>query len=275
MARYVYLTVCGAVLAYFLVTNTALSRPIANINGPEANAAPVELATTTDASYNWSGYVADGGEYTAVSATWVVPESRYPSGASGAIAADATWVGIGGVHTRDLIQAGTQVLVDQTGATRYSAWYEVLPEVAQPVDLDVAPGDSVGVAVTYIGNDLWHISFVNNTTSERISLTVPYHSSFSSAEWVQEVPSLALPNGRASMPLTDFDRVTFTNAAVVEDGQTKSLVAAGAEPLRMQNRLGHTLAAPSVVSGTGDFSVVRGGAASVPPRRIHVIIIGN
>lgn len=274
MTRIVYLTALGAVLAYFLVANPALSRPVASVNGPEADAAPLVLATTTDASYNWSGYVADDGEYTAVSATWELPESRYPAGASGRIAADATWVGIGGVRTRDLIQAGTQALVDETGATQYSAWYEVLPAVAQPVDLDVGPGDSVSVAVTYVGHDLWHISFVNNTSSERLSLTVPYQSSFSSAEWVQEAPSLALPNGRASMPLTEFDRVTFANASVVEDGQAKTLVAAGAEPLRMQNRLGHTLAAPSVVSGASDFSVVRSDAASVPLRRVNIIIIG-
>lgn len=275
MARIAYAAALGALLAYLAVTNVALSRPIASINAPEADAAPVELASTTGASYNWAGYVDGGGEYTAVSATWVVPESRYPAGSTGEIAADAAWVGIGGVHTKDLIQAGTQALVDSTGATRYQAWYETLPQVAQPVDLAVGPGDSVSVAVTYLGQDLWHISFVNNSTGERLSLTIPYRSSFSSAEWIQEAPSLALARGRAAMPLSDFGRINFTNASVVEDGQTKTLLASGAQPLRMQNRLGDTLAAPSVVSDVDDFSVVRGDAVIVSPRKVHVIIIGN
>jgi len=278
MTRIASAAALGAFLAYLLVVNVALSRPLGeSINASDANADPVELATTTDASYNWAGYVADeGSQYTAVSATWTVPEAQYPTGSSADVAADATWVGIGGVETRDLIQAGTQALVDRSGNTQYQAWYEVLPQVSQPVDLDIEPGDSVSVAVTYAGGRMWHISFVDNTTNKQAAVDVPYDSSYSSAEWVQEMPSLAIGSrGHASMPLDAFGRVTFSNASTVADGEVQSLDASGAQPLKMQNGIGQTLAAPSVLSGADTFSVVRSDAASVAPRRVHVIIIGG
>src|SRR3989344_6800157 len=47
-----------------------------------------ELATSTGASYNWAGYVAEEGLYTAVSGTWVVSEVLPSEELSG----NATWV---------------------------------------------------------------------------------------------------------------------------------------------------------------------------------------
>ena len=62
-------------------------------------------ATSADTSRNWSGYAATGGKFTSVTGTWTVPQSN----GSANFGSDATWVGIGGVNTRDLIQAGTQL----------------------------------------------------------------------------------------------------------------------------------------------------------------------
>ncbi len=53
-------------------------------------------------SHNWSGYAAKSGTYTGVTGTWTVPVpgiNRTPG-------VGATWVGIGGVTSHDLIQAG-------------------------------------------------------------------------------------------------------------------------------------------------------------------------
>lgn len=55
-------------------------------------------------SHNWAGNLASGARFTGVSATWSVPPF-VPGSPAGA---DAAWVGIGGVQTTDLIQAGTQ-----------------------------------------------------------------------------------------------------------------------------------------------------------------------
>jgi|GEM_PF-3065116 len=70
--------------------------------------ASLALATSTSSSLNWSGYVARGGTYTEVYGSWVVPRVA-PS--TGTYAADATWVGIGGVRNQNLIQAGTQAII--------------------------------------------------------------------------------------------------------------------------------------------------------------------
>src|SRR5205807_743579 len=67
---------------------------------------PGTPASSASRSSNWSGYVANGGSFTAVTATWVVPQVSATS-----TGADATWVGIGGLNSRDLIQAGTQASV--------------------------------------------------------------------------------------------------------------------------------------------------------------------
>src|SRR6185503_10225868 len=67
---------------------------------------PSSAAITTDTSTNWSGYAATGGTYTSVTGTWTVPTvSATTAGA------DATWVGIGGINSTDLIQAGTEATV--------------------------------------------------------------------------------------------------------------------------------------------------------------------
>jgi len=219
---------------------------------------PTVLATTTDQSFNWAGYVAQGGVYTAVSATWVVPS--VDSGAAD-LAADATWVGIGGVSAADLIQAGTQELVDSDGGTHYEAWYELLPEVSQPVGLAVSPGDSVTVSIMQAGPGHWHIAFVNNTTNKQTSVDVDYDSSLSSAEWIEEMPAAA--SDRSFIPLDNFGTLSFSSAATVKDGQRISLSEAVALPVSMLNLQGEMLATPSLVGDNGSFSVVRSDVNSV------------
>src|SRR5438445_9051939 len=71
---------------------------------------PGTPASVTSSSSNWSGYAANGGTFTSVTATWTVPTVSATS--SGA---DATWVGIGGLTSNDLLQAGTQAMVDGSG----------------------------------------------------------------------------------------------------------------------------------------------------------------
>jgi hypothetical protein len=221
------------------------------------------LVARADASYNWSGYVAEGGYYTTVSGTWTVPEVQDTDMVLGA---DAAWVGIGGVETDDLIQAGTQTIV-QNGEVYYEAWYEKLPAASVPVPLRVRPGDTVTVSVAESRPGYWHISFVNHTTGRSHSFTTRYHSSHSSAEWVQEMPSLAAHRGGGFIPLTDFGSIVFTGARAVADGVSMTPEEAGAKPLAMFSLEGDALALPSVLGVDGaSFSVVRTDAAVIATR---------
>src|SRR5581483_8886647 len=150
---------------------------------------------------------------------------------NGSVGADAVWVGIGGVRSRDLIQAGTEEEVTPSGAFRDSAWIETLPQVSRTVPLVVHPGDSVSVSISQSGPDTWDVSFTNNTSGQTYQQTVTYHSSLSSAEWVIEAPS-----GRGGIaPLDNFGRVQITSAAAVKDGASVSLADAGAQPITMIN----------------------------------------
>lgn len=253
---------------YGILTGAVLLGPLTLPPAPSAPAHTLApLATSLEASYNWSGYAAVGGTYTSVSGSWVVPEV-HPTGDP--LAADATWVGIGGVITDDLIQVGTQGLVDSEGNTRYEAWYELLPAPSVPLPVAVAPGDSITAAVTLVGDDRWHIFLINNTTGRSHAMVVRYNSSLSSAEWVEERPSLA-HNG-AFLPLAQFDSVHFTEGRVVESGVSKTIAEAGAEPLRMMSLRGEPLAHPTVLHESGDsFSVARMGAqAPAPARLMHI-----
>ncbi|TMD61727.1 MAG: hypothetical protein E6I87_01855 [Chloroflexi bacterium] len=223
---------------------------------PVADAAPVR-----DVSSNWSGYAATGGTFTSVTGTWVVPQ---PAAAS--IGAEATWVGIGGVNTRDLIQAGTQTMVSN-GSVHYEAWIEMLPDSSQSVALTVRPGDSVTATITERTAGAWLISIKNNTTSQTYSNTVTYNSSKSSAEWIEEAPS----SGRSVVPLNDFGVITFTNGSTVKNGQNVTISGAGATSVTMINGTRQAIAQPSTLTSDGSsFSVTRTQApsnATTPQRR--------
>ena len=207
-------------------------------------------------SSNWAGYAAANGDYTAISSTWTVPQVT----AGSTSGADATWVGIGGERSHDLIQAGTEATV-ANGRVRYSAWIEMLPQVARTVPLTVRPGDRVNVAVAQQTDGTWLISFDNQTTGQQFQETELYTSSHSSAEWIEEAPS----SQRGILPLDNFGTVRFEAARAVVDGQTVSIAQAKSSPLTLVDRLGHPLATPSPLGADGSsFSVTRAAVAAAP-----------
>ena len=199
-------------------------------------------------SHNWSGYAATGGTFTAVTGTWTVPKPT----TDGNLASGATWVGIGGVRYRDLIQAGTEETVAGNGRARYDAWIEMLPRSSRTVPLTVNPGDSVTVSIANQGTDQWLVTLKNNTTGKSYQQTEQYSSSESSAEWVEEAPS----GGRRVLTLENFGTVQFTGASAVENGKSVDLAKSGARPISMIDNTGSVIAQPSKLDATGNgFSV--------------------
>src|SRR5216117_2190494 len=217
---------------------------------------PGTPASVTSSSSNWSGYAANGGTFTSVTATWTVPTVSATS--SGA---DATWIGIGGLSSSDLIQAGTQAMVDGSGTVEYSSWIEMLPAPSRNVPLSVSAGDSVTVTITQQSGNDWLIAMKNNTTNGTYNVTVQYDSSNSSAEWVQEAPSV----GRGLVSLDQFGAVQFSGASAVRDGKAMSLSALGAKAITMINAQGQPIAQPSTLSSDGSsFTIARTDATSTP-----------
>jgi len=214
---------------------------------------PQPRVPSQDVSANWSGYAATGGTYTGVSGTWSVPQFAPDSSAG----ADATWVGIGGVDTRDLIQAGTQQTVTGNGTTQYQAWVETLPQASHPVPLTVNPGDSISITIAQSpqAKNEWQVSYTNNTTGQTYQVTENYSSSMSSAEWIEEAPSAA--RGR-QIPLDNFGTISFSGGSTVKDGQTVDIADAGAKPITMVARSSRQTAKPSSLGADGaSFTVTQ------------------
>jgi hypothetical protein len=224
--------------------------------GPTTVTQPGTPASATSSSSNWSGYVVGGGIFTSVTGTWVVPNV-----AANASGADATWVGIGGLQSRDLIQAGTQAMVDGSGTVEYSSWIEMLPASSRIVPLSVTAGDSVTATITQRTATDWTIAMKNNTTGDTYNVTVQYSSSNSSAEWIQEAPSI----GRGLVSLDQFGTLQFSGASAVRDGKSMSLAALGAKAITMINGQGQAIAQPSTIGSDGSsFTVSRTDAPSTP-----------
>src|SRR5579859_422155 len=229
---------------------------VLTIGGVAGNTGPVSM------SRNWAGYAATGGSYTAVSGTWTVPEFS----ASSPTGLDATWVGIGGIGSRDLIQAGTQQQTSGAGHTQYSAWIETLPQPSRTVPLVIHAGDSISVSLSEQSRGNWLVSLTNNSTGQTYQDTVRYSSSNSSADWIEEAPSA----GRGGvLPLDDFGTITITGASAVKNGQNISLAASGARAIQLDSATHQRLASTSAVVADGSsFSVSRTSTPDTQPGRL-------
>jgi hypothetical protein len=175
--------------------------------------------------------------------------------------ADATWVGIGGVTSDDLLQAGTQATVDSSGQVTYSAWVEALPQASRTVPLDVNPGDAITVTLTQQAGGTWQVSILNQTTGQRYQRVVQYNSSLSSAEWVEEAPA-AVSAGVRIVPLDNFGQVQFQKGSATLNGRQVTIAQAGATPITMAGRGGQALAQTSALGADGSsFTVTRQAGA--------------
>ena len=213
--------------------------------------------TSINSSTNWSGYIAqNGANYTAINGSWIVPSVAQTTSFVG----DATWVGIGGVSASDLIQVGTQALVEND-QTVYEAWYEILPADSQVIPLTIKPGDSVHVSLSLqgSGSNEWLISFVDSTTGQSYQNTISYASSLSSAEWIEEMPTVSLGNFVArDFGLDNFGTISFTNSTATQNGNEYTIAQSGGQAVSMFNASNQVLATPSTLGLDGEsFSVTR------------------
>lgn len=254
LGKLLTITAIAAVIIAYIPTYLLISPVVASSPPPSVPINPV-ASGDINTSLNWSGYVSTGGTFTYVTGTWTIPQNKnssiVPNG-------DATWVGIGGVQGRDLIQAGTQSITDSTGQPNFQAWYELLPQYSQQIPITVNPGDSVTVTIGQQSSILWNISFADNTNSQKYQTTVRYSSSLSSAEWIQEMLSV----NRGLLPLDNFGNVNFTAGYAVKNGVKQSIAQSGAQAVTMVDSLGQILAEPSSLGSNGvSFAVNRTATA--------------
>jgi hypothetical protein len=171
--------------------------------------AAAQPAPQAQPSQNWSGYIGSNAYYSGVSALIQTPVAHGQQTTTSAV---ASWVGIGGTTSNDLIQAGVEV--DTSGpVAQYSAWIETLPQASRTVALQIGPGDWVFVDIHELAFDQWQVTIVDG--QQVFQRQIQYASSHSSAEWIVEDPSAA----RGLVPLAMVTGANFANMMAIANGQ--------------------------------------------------------
>jgi len=243
-----------------------------------AAAAPA-AASAASVSANWAGYVAlpkaAGGAFSSVSGSWTQPSVTCTAGRE---TFSAVWVGLGGYRESStaLEQIGTEADCSRSGKASYSTWYELIPAAPVSLALKSRPGDHMVASVTVKGHEAT-LRLRDLTTGTRYSLTRAVSAlDTSSAEWIVEAPSTCLSASSCeTLPLSDFDAVSFSSTSATIDGRTAPVLAPYWSDVELELRQGAgraddqgwrhagaesaaalVAATPSTLSGTqGAFSV--------------------
>jgi hypothetical protein len=159
-------------------------------------------------STNWSGYAADSGTYTSVSASWVEPTGHCTS----ATRYSSFWVGLDGFSSSTVEQTGTDT--DCVGGSpQYYGWYETYPNPSFSFGDTVNPGDTMSASVTYEGGSSFEYTLADETQGWSVSTQqTESGAALSSAEVITEAPCCTASGG--ILPLADFGTVNFSNSEV-------------------------------------------------------------
>ncbi|KAJ6104012.1 hypothetical protein N7523_010332 [Penicillium sp. IBT 18751x] len=167
-------------------------------------------------SSNWAGVVRESppasATYTAVSATFTVPEPTATDN-SGDLQAASVWVGIDGdTYSQAILQTGIDSYI-QNGEMSYDAWYEWYPNSAVNFDISLSAGDVIVASVKSSSPSKGVAIIENKSSGETATKTLTAPSSDATlggqnAEWIVE----DFNSGDSQIPFADFGTVTFTGA---------------------------------------------------------------
>jgi hypothetical protein len=196
-------------------------------------------------SQNWSGYAADGGTYTSVSASWVQPAGTCDGGSD---EYSSFWVGLDGYSSSTVEQTGTDTDCDG-GSPAYYGWYETYPNPSYSFGDTVNPGDTITATVTSQGNGYFEYTLADQTQNWSVSTQQSEpDAQLSSAEVIVEAPCCTDSGG--FLPLADFGTVNFSDSQV--DGSP--IGDAGPEQIIMVDSDGNQQDAVSALSDNENWS---------------------
>ncbi len=173
-------------------------------------------------SFNWSGYADTStttGEFTSVSASWVVPKVTCTT--EDRIASD--WVGLDGANNSTVEQDGT-VSQCYEGSAVYYTWYEMFPASEVIVGTGVKAGDHITASVKRSGTSYTLTVTDATTAGNNVSTTATCPASTcldESAEWIAERPAFT---NTGVVPLVQFAKTTF-KAAKATGGGTSGVIS--------------------------------------------------
>jgi len=165
-------------------------------------------------------------------------------------------VGIDGFNNSDLIQAGTEQ--DWWGgAAHYYAWWEILPAYETQLSTPtIHPGDTMVVSITQ-GSPDWTITVSDETSGQSETTLQPYSGLLTSAEWIQEAPTVGCCIARLAHDST----IDFTVATA--NGVSADLVPADSIEIVRHRKV---ISVPSSPDAAGNaFAVAYGDVPPPPP----------
>ncbi|AUG75096.1 hypothetical protein CFP65_0112 [Kitasatospora sp. MMS16-BH015] len=211
-------------------------------NGVAPHLAGTHGAVLHSTSSNWSGYAATGARFTSVSASWVQPAAT----CTGTSTWSSFWIGLDGDGSNSVEQTGSEVDCS-SGQPQYYAWYEMYP--AYPVNYSntVRPGDHFNSTITTNGSGSFTLTLTDSTQGWTRTVNKSLkNAALASAEIIAEAPS----SSSGVLPLTNFGKVSFTNATA--NGQAIGNFSPDAITMASGST---TKAATSGLSGGNAFSV--------------------
>jgi len=230
------------------------------IPGPTPSTKPgASVAIREWTSENWSGYALNGADLTHVTGSWHVPTVQTPTKKRHyrKNTFSASWVGIDGYGNSSLIQAGTeQDWLD--GKAFYRAWWEVLPAPETPIaSMTIHPGDHMTVSISK-GVPKWTITVTDTTTSQTYTTMQAYAGPMTSAEWIQEAPTI----GRHVATLAP-DSTAIFDAGTVNGANPGLINSEAGDMFKGRRHQISTSSAPD--SDTDGFAVAYGSVAPPAP----------
>jgi hypothetical protein len=244
--------VCVGMLAAALQTGSPASRA-AVFHHPRIPVSAGAKRAAGWASSNWSGYAISGSAFNSVTGQWTVPGASQSRKAT----YSSNWIGIDGFNDSSLIQTGTESDY-YNGSTHYYVWWEILPapETVIP-SISVTPGDVITASITHGSGSAWTIAITDKTKNKSFSTTKTYTGPQTSAEWIEEAPSL----GGHVTTLANYGQATFNPGTV--NGLNPGLTA-GQSGVMVQK--GVQISTPSNPNTHADgFNVAYGSKAPLPP----------
>jgi hypothetical protein len=202
---------------------------------------------------NWSGYALTGSGFSSVTGQWTVTAVSRSRKAT----YSSEWIGIDGFNNSNLIQTGTESDY-YNGSAHYDAWWEILPAAETVIpSISVKPGDVMTASVSKGSGSTWTITITDTTTKASFTTTKTYTGPQTSAEWIEEAPSVG---GRIA-PLANYGLATFDPGTV--NGGNPHLVASDGGVMVQKGVQVSTPSNPD--NDTDGFNARYGSTVPAPP----------
>jgi hypothetical protein len=244
--------VCVGVLMAGLLTGSPASSA-AIFHHPRIRVSGGAQRSAGWASSNWSGYAISGSGFNSVTGQWTVPAAAPSRKAT----YSSNWVGIDGFNNSSLIQTGTES--DYYGGSAHlDAWWEILPAAETVIPtITVKAGDVMTASITHGSGSSWTITIGDKTSGKSFTTTQTYTGPQTSAEWIEEAPSLG---GRVAT-LANYGLATFDPGTV--NGGPPGLTASESGVMVQKGVQVPTPSNPD--AGADGFNVAYGSKVPAPP----------